>query len=206
MNSDSSFEDMEGDYLRECEERRNLLVSRDTEDILPVVPQPIPPPVVPAVVPPLVSVSNATSERTDTSSGSSMSYPSVKEENESSTSTFPTPPVVVVTIKRENSISATPIPADLLDLPPPAVEFSHKKPSVNIPLVSDIFSMLKSRRIRIYLFVSFPPATMYTLKVIHSCQLVGKGNFYTSNSDFHLIYPSQAISSLNQFMIPYFLL
>ena len=137
MNSDSSFEDMEGDYLRECEERRTLLVSRDTEDILPVVPQPIPPPVVPAVVPPLVSVSNSTSERTDTSSGSSMSYPSVKEENEPSTSTSSTPPVVVVTIKRENSISATPIPADLLDLPPPAAEFSHKKPPVNIPLVSD---------------------------------------------------------------------
>ena len=56
MDSNSSFEDIEGDYLRSCEERRSNVVSRDTEDPLLVVSQPIPPPVVPAVVPPLVSV------------------------------------------------------------------------------------------------------------------------------------------------------
>ena len=109
MDSDSSFEDVEGDYLRLCEERRSNLVSRDTEDHLPIVPQPIPPPVVPTVVPPLVSVSNTISERTDTSSGSSMSYASInKEDNQpASTSTetqmeteTSTPAVVVVTIKQ----------------------------------------------------------------------------------------------------------
>ena len=146
MDSDTSFEDLEGDYLRMCEERRNNLVSRDTEDHLPIVPQPIPPPVVPTVVPPLVSVSNTISERADTSSGSSMSYPSIKEEDNQPTSTSTetqmetetsTPAVVVITIKANNSVSATPIPADLLALPPPAAEFAHKKPSVDLPLVSD---------------------------------------------------------------------
>ena len=91
MDSNSSFEDVEGDYLRLCEERRSNLVSRDTEDHLPIVSQPIPPPVVPAVVPPLVSVSNATSERTDTSSGSSMSYASIKEEPASTSTSNETP-------------------------------------------------------------------------------------------------------------------
>ena len=146
MDSDSSFEDIEGDYLRMCEERRSNLVSRDTEDHLPIIPQPIPPPVVPTVVPPLVSVSNTMSERTDTSSGSSMSYPSIKEEDNLPTSMSTetqmetktsTPAVVVVTIKLNDSVSATPIPADLLALPSPAAEFAHKKPSVNLPLVSD---------------------------------------------------------------------
>ena len=141
MDSDSSFEDIEGDYLRSCEERRSNLVSRDTEDLLPIVSQPIPPPVVPAVVPPLVSVSNATSERTDTSSGSSMSYASIKEEPASASTSITngTPmetqgsasSVVVVTIKTGTSVSATTIPADSLSLPPPATEFSHNKPSVS---------------------------------------------------------------------------
>ena len=145
MDSNSSFEDIEGDYLRLCEERKSNAVSRDTEDHLPIVSQPIPPPVVPAVVPPLVSVSNATSERTDTSSGSSMSYASIKEEPASTSTSNETPmetqtpasSVVVVTIKTGTSVSATTIPADSLSLPPPAAEFSHNKPSVSLPLVSD---------------------------------------------------------------------
>ena len=133
MDSDTSFEDLEGDYFRMCEERRNNLVSRDTEDHLPIIPQPIPPPVVPTVVPPLVSVSNTISERTGTSSGSSMSYASIKEEDNKPASTSTetqmetetsTPAVVVVTIKANNSVSATPIPADLLALPPPVAEFA----------------------------------------------------------------------------------
>ena len=136
---------LEGDYLRLCEERRSNVVSRDTEDSLPVVSQPIPPPVVPAVVPPLVSVSSPTSERTDTSSGSSMSYASIKEEPTSTSTSNETPmetqapasSVVVVTIKTGTSVSATTIPADSLSLPPPAAEFSHNKPSVSLPLVSD---------------------------------------------------------------------
>ena len=45
--------------------------------------------------------------------------------------------VVVVTIKTGTSVSATTIPADSLSLPPPAAEFSHNKPSVSLPLVSD---------------------------------------------------------------------
>ena len=140
MDSNSSFEDIEGDYLRLCEERRSNVVSRDTEDPLPVVSQPIPPPVVPAVVPPLVSVSSPTSERTDTSSGSSMSYASIKEEPTSTSTSNETPmetqapasSVVVVTIKTGTSVSATTIPADSLNLPPPAAEFSHNKPSVSL--------------------------------------------------------------------------
>ena len=75
-----------------------------------------------------------------------MSYASVKEEDNQPTSTSTetqmetetsTPAVVIVTIKANNSVSATPIPADLLALPPPAAGFAHKKPSVNLPLASD---------------------------------------------------------------------
>ena len=164
MDSDSSFEDVEGDYLRLCEERRSNLVSRDTEDQLPIIPQPIPPPVVPAVVPPLVSVSNTISERTDTSSGSSMSYASIKQEADEPTSSSTdnqmetqasTPAVVVVTIKTNNSVSATSIPADQLSLPQPAADFRHPKPSV-LQLTCLWFQMIngmwKSKRIKIYLF------------------------------------------------------
>ena len=137
MDSNSSFEDIEGDYLRLCEDRRSNAVSRDTEDLLPIVSPPIPPPVVPAVVPPLLSVGNATSERTETSS--------IKEEPASTSTSNETPleteapasSVVVVTIKTGTSVSSTTIPADSLSLPPPAAEFSHNKPSVSLPLVSD---------------------------------------------------------------------
>ena len=142
MDSDISFQDVEGDYLRLCEERRSNLVSRDTEDHLPVVSQPIPPRLVPAVVPPLVSVANSTSERTDTIFASSMSYPSIQEEpGYTSTETqmetqAPASAVVVVTIKTDTSVSGTTIPPHLLTLPPHPAEFSHNKPSVNLPLVS----------------------------------------------------------------------